>query len=118
MYKFLDAIHYSITIPYSCVTLHKLLSSLIPVAVSPSPYATHFFSRLIEAEYKQMVGNLEEVAVAHSNLVTALEEQSERPSREQRIGGAFLTLAPHIQNVHQTYCSNHPMAVCMLEKYK
>lgn len=73
---------------------------------------------LTEAEYKQMVGNLEEVAVAHSNLVTALEEQSERPSREQRIGGAFLTLAPHIQNVHQTYCSNHPRAVCILEKHK
>lgn len=73
---------------------------------------------LTDAEYKQLVGNLEEVAVAHSNLVTALEEQSERPSREQRIGGAFLTLAPHLQSVHQNYCTNHPRAVCMLEKFK
>ncbi|KAG0722696.1 Rho guanine nucleotide exchange factor 7 [Chionoecetes opilio] len=73
---------------------------------------------LAEAEYKQLVGNLEEVAVAHSNLVTALEEQSDRPSREQRIGGTFLTLAPHLQSVHQIYCSNHPLAVCILEKYK
>ncbi|XP_045618829.2 rho guanine nucleotide exchange factor 7 isoform X1 [Procambarus clarkii] len=73
---------------------------------------------LSEAEYKQLVGNLEEVTLTHSHLVSSLEEQSERPSRDQRIGGAFLTMAPQLQNAHKIYCTNHPRAVCMLEKYK
>lgn len=99
---------------------HSFSSPLAPVTPFPlfSLLSLLLLHRLIEAEYKQLVGNLEEVVVAHSNLLTALEEQSERPSREQRIGGAFLTLAPHLQSVHQIYCGNHPRAVCMLEKYK
>ncbi|KAK8720944.1 hypothetical protein OTU49_013011, partial [Cherax quadricarinatus] len=78
----------------------------------------HKAELLSEAEYKQLVGNLEEVTLTHSHLVSSLEEQSERPSRDQRIGGAFLTMAPQLQNAHKVYCSNHPRAVCMLEKYK
>ncbi|XP_047489051.1 rho guanine nucleotide exchange factor 7-like isoform X1 [Penaeus chinensis] len=80
--------------------------------------ALHKSELLSEAEYKQLVGNLEEVIATHTNLVTCLEEQSERPSRDQRIGGAFLTMAPQLQGVHKTYCTNHPRAVCILEKYK
>ncbi|XP_042229571.1 rho guanine nucleotide exchange factor 7-like isoform X2 [Homarus americanus] len=73
---------------------------------------------LSDAEYKQLVSNLDDVTLTHSHLVSAMEEQSERPSRDQRIGGAFLTMAPQLQNVHKIYCTNHPRAVCMLEKYK
>lgn len=100
------------------ISFSPLLSFQLTLSPSTAFSLHHLPCRLIEAEYKQMVGNLEEVVVAHSNLLTALEEQSERPSREQRIGGAFLTLAPHLQSVHQCYCSNHPRAVCILEKYK
>ncbi|XP_071518166.1 rho guanine nucleotide exchange factor 7 isoform X1 [Panulirus ornatus] len=73
---------------------------------------------LTEPEYKQLTGNLDEVTLIHSRLQASLEEQSERPSRDQRIGGVFLTMAPQLQNVHKVYCTNHPRAVCMLEKYK
>lgn len=73
---------------------------------------------LTDSEYKQLVSNLEEIITCHSHLVTALEEQNERPPRDQRIGGAFLKMAPQLQATHKTYCSNHPRAVCILEKYK
>ncbi|XP_066967640.1 rho guanine nucleotide exchange factor 7 [Macrobrachium rosenbergii] len=73
---------------------------------------------LLEAEYCQLIGNLEDVCYCHTLLVKSLEEQAERPSREQRIGGVFLSLAPKLQGVHKAYCSNHPRAVCILEKYK
>ncbi|CAL4103827.1 unnamed protein product, partial [Meganyctiphanes norvegica] len=73
---------------------------------------------LTDSEYKQLVSNLEEVITTHGHLVTALEEQNERPPRDQRIGGAFLKMAPQLQATHKQYCGNHPRAVCILEKYK
>ena len=76
------------------------------------------FIRLSESEYKQLVGNLEEVISVHVRLASALEEQVDKSPREQRIGGAFMGMIPLMQSSHKTYCSNHPKAVCMLEKYK
>ncbi|KAK4324924.1 hypothetical protein Pmani_004461 [Petrolisthes manimaculis] len=73
---------------------------------------------LTEGDYKQLVGNIEDVIAAHNKLLSAEVEQEQRSPREQRIGGAFLTLAPHLQGAHHIYCSNHPRAVCILEKYK
>lgn len=73
---------------------------------------------LLEGEYNQLIGNLEDVCFVHARLVKSLEEESERPLKEQRIGGVFLSMAPQIQGIHKAYCSNHPRAVCMLEKYK
>ncbi|KAK7067758.1 Rho guanine nucleotide exchange factor 6, partial [Halocaridina rubra] len=73
---------------------------------------------LLDAEYIQLVGNMEDVCYVHAQLVKSLEEQVDQPSREQRIGRVFLTMAPQLQGTHKAYCSNHPRAVCMLEKYK
>ncbi len=37
--------------------------------------------------------------------------------RDQRIGGIFLHHGAAIRSAHQTYWSNHPKAVCVLEQY-
>lgn len=73
---------------------------------------------LTKEEYRQLVGNIGNVVETHQQLLTALEECSQRPPVEQRVGKVFLTTAPHIKQVHQVYCSSHPKAVCILDKYK
>lgn len=65
-----------------------------------------------------MIGNLEEVILVHSTLLSLLEEQLEIPAKEQRIGGTFLKIAPTLQAAHKIYIGNHPKAVCVIEKYK
>lgn len=81
-------------------------------------FSLYFSFSLTDGDYKQLVGNIEDIIAAHNKLSSALVEQEQRTPREQRIGGAFLTLAPHLQGAHHIYCSNHPRAVCILEKYK
>jgi Rho guanine nucleotide exchange factor 7 len=73
---------------------------------------------LTKEEYRQLVGNIGNVVETHQQLLSTLEECNQRPAVEQRVGKVFLTSAPHIKQVHQTYCSSHPKAVCILDKYK
>ncbi|XP_060518935.1 uncharacterized protein LOC132697434 isoform X2 [Cylas formicarius] len=47
-----------------------------------------------------------------------VEQESAKPGLEQRVGKLFLSWAPKIKAAHQTYCSLHPRAVCILDKYR
>ncbi|XP_067007104.2 rho guanine nucleotide exchange factor 7 isoform X2 [Anabrus simplex] len=73
---------------------------------------------LSREEYKQLVGNIGNVVETHQNLLVTLEECSQRPPLEQRVGRVFLSTAPRMKQVHQAYCAAHPRAVCVLDKYK
>lgn len=73
---------------------------------------------LTKEEYRQLVGNIGNIVEIHQQFLSTLEECSQRPAVEQRVGKVFLTTAPHIKQVHQVYCSSHPKAVCILDKYK
>ncbi|XP_018329256.1 uncharacterized protein LOC108739724 isoform X2 [Agrilus planipennis] len=69
-------------------------------------------------EYRQLTGNLLEVLDTHQQLLHLLEEEESKTSEEQRVGRLFLTWAPKMKSVHQGYCSLHPKAAFILDKYK
>lgn len=71
-------------------------------------------------EYKQLVGNVEELIEAHRNLAHNLNEEnpSKKSPREQKVGKILLAHGVNIKSVHLTYWSNHPKAVSILEKYR
>ncbi|XP_069698088.1 rho guanine nucleotide exchange factor 7 isoform X2 [Periplaneta americana] len=73
---------------------------------------------LTREEYRQLVGNIGNVVETHQQLLSTLEDCNQRTAVEQRVGKVFLTSAPRIKQVHQAYCSSHPKAVCILDKYK
>lgn len=75
-------------------------------------------SILSQDEYKQLTGNITDVLETHQQLLSLIEAESNKPGNEQRVGKLFLTWAPKIKNVHQMYCSLHPRAVCILDKYR
>lgn len=54
----------------------------------------------------------------HQMLLSLLEKEESKPGNDQKVGKMFLNWAPKIKKVHQTYCSLHPRAVCILDKYK
>lgn len=70
------------------------------------------------SDYNCLVGNLEEVVDCHQKLLTMLEESSELPAKQQRLGGLFIQLAPQLKSLHLVYCANHPKAVTILEKFR
>lgn len=72
---------------------------------------------LTSDEFKQLTSNLSEVVETHQQLLSSLEENV-KAMHTARIGNLFLTRAPKIKAVHQTYCSLHPRAVCILDKYQ
>uniref|UniRef100_A0A2R5LE14 Putative guanine nucleotide exchange factor n=1 Tax=Ornithodoros turicata TaxID=34597 RepID=A0A2R5LE14_9ACAR len=72
---------------------------------------------LSEHDYKILVGNLALVLRVHVDLLAALDRIKELPAAEQRVGGAFLQAAAELKTVHKEYCSNHPKAVKVLEKF-
>ncbi|KAH9369989.1 hypothetical protein HPB48_001866 [Haemaphysalis longicornis] len=71
---------------------------------------------LSEQDFRTLVGNLASVLSVHTDLLEALEAVREQPSREQRVGGAFLQLAAHMKATHLVYCANHPRAVQLLDR--
>nr|CAD7195766.1 unnamed protein product [Timema douglasi] len=73
---------------------------------------------LTRDEYRQLVGNIGNVVESHQQVLASLEECSQRPALEQRVGKVFLSAAPRIKQVHQAYCASHPRAVCVLDKFK
>ena len=77
----------------------------------------HYF-RLTPSDFILLVGNYEEIVLAHSRLLISLEDQLKKSPRAQQIGGAFLQHAPSLKKVHSTYTANHPKAVCVIERYK
>lgn len=70
------------------------------------------------SEYNQLISNLHEIVDLHGGLLNSLVEVSSCPAPEQRVGRVFLTIAPQLKQVLTKYCSNHPRAVCMLDRYK
>ncbi|CAG9862680.1 unnamed protein product [Phyllotreta striolata] len=75
-------------------------------------------SILSSDEYKQLTGNITEVLETHQQLLNLLEVELSKPGPDQKVGKLFLNWATRIKNVHQAYCSLHPKAVCILDKYK
>ncbi|XP_069357509.1 uncharacterized protein RtGEF isoform X2 [Maniola hyperantus] len=73
---------------------------------------------LTKDEFRQLTGNINEVLQVHEQFLALLEECAMKTGPDQRVGGLFLQWAPKIKTVHQTYCSGHPKAVCILDKYK
>ena len=71
-------------------------------------------------EYKQLIGNVEEMIEAHKALEVNLEDEnpSHKSSREQRVGKILLANGISIKSAHMTYWANHPKAVSILEKYR
>jgi len=71
-------------------------------------------------EYKQLIGNIEEMITVHKSLASNLEEESpsKKSPREQRLGKVLLANGISIKAVHLIYWSNHPRAVSVLEKYR
>lgn len=56
--------------------------------------------------------NFMEVVEIHEELYQNLEECNDR------VGKLFLTKAPLLKKVHQLYCSAHPRAIVIVDKYK
>lgn len=83
---------------------YKLLKSLITC-------------RLKKDEYKQLLGNINEVLETHQYLLANLEA-SALQGLSARMGNLFITIAPRLKSIHTTYCNNHPQAVCILDRYR
>ncbi|KAF5274689.1 hypothetical protein FQA39_LY07080 [Lamprigera yunnana] len=75
-------------------------------------------SVLLNDEYQQLTGNLLEVLETHLQLLKLIEEEEAKLSEDQRVGHLFLSWAPRIKIVHQAYCSLHPKAAFILDKYR
>ncbi|KAJ8952296.1 hypothetical protein NQ318_007464 [Aromia moschata] len=107
---------------YKSVVLNDLIDSEKAHVTELEGLVTNFLqpleksSILSQDEYKQLTGNITEVLETHQQLLALLETEASKPGNEQRVGKLFLTWAPKIKNVHQTYCSLHPRAVCILDK--
>lgn len=69
-------------------------------------------------EYKQLVNNIENICKIHEELLESLKQISELPQSDQRIGKLFLNKACTIKTAHLEYCSSHPRAIVIVEKYK
>jgi len=65
-------------------------------------------------EYVKLIGNIEDVLIRYSQLVSALEEGGETGDGV-KIGKLFLTSAPGLSECLHIYCANHPFAVALLE---
>lgn len=81
-------------------------------------FVSYDYFRLSTDEYRQLTGNLIEVLDTHQQLLHLLEEEETKPSQDQRVGKLFLTWAPRMKSVHQAYCSLHPKAAFILDKYR
>lgn len=73
---------------------------------------------LTQDEFKQLASNIQEVLDTHQQLLKLIELEFTKPGNEQLVGKLFLNWAPRMKAIHQTYCSLHPKAVVILDKYK
>jgi len=78
----------------------------------------HHADILQESEYNQLVGNLEDLIEVHHRLNSSLEDVRRSAPRLQRLGQVFLQHGSNIRAAHLSYWSNHPKAVCILEKHR
>lgn len=68
-------------------------------------------------ECKQLIGNFNEILEVHECLLISLESAILQGA-DSRVGNIFLTLAPRLKSVHMAYCTGHPQAVCVLDRYR
>lgn len=80
-------------------------------------FLENFEFRLSKEEYKQLLGNVQEIEEVHQRLLSSLESAMAQGGGG-RIGNLFLTLAAKLKTIHTTYCGNHPRAVCILDRYR
>uniref|UniRef100_A0A0A9ZJ98 Rho guanine nucleotide exchange factor 7 n=1 Tax=Lygus hesperus TaxID=30085 RepID=A0A0A9ZJ98_LYGHE len=69
-------------------------------------------------EYATILNNLKEVITLHEVILGGVETAITKAPGEQRVGKLFLSVAPKFSQIHTTYCSGHPKAVFVLNKYK
>ncbi|XP_051155369.1 rho guanine nucleotide exchange factor 7 isoform X1 [Leptopilina boulardi] len=72
---------------------------------------------LKKEEYKQLIGNIQDVLEIHQRLLSNLDSALLQDS-DARVGNLFLNLAPRMKSIHSIYCSCHPQAVCILDRYR
>eukprot|EP00088_Acartia_fossae_P068401 TRINITY_DN8673_c1_g1_i5.p1 TRINITY_DN8673_c1_g1~~TRINITY_DN8673_c1_g1_i5.p1 ORF type:complete len:613 (-),score=149.34 TRINITY_DN8673_c1_g1_i5:499-2337(-) len=78
----------------------------------------HHADILDESEYQQLVGNIEDLIEAHQRLNSSLEDVRRSQPKTQRLGQVFLQHGANIRAAHLAYWSNHPRAVCIIEKHR
>jgi len=78
----------------------------------------HHADILSDSEYKQLIGNIEDLIEAHHRLNSALEDVRRSQPRQQRLGHVFLQHGSAVREAHLVYWANHPRAVCILEKHR
>lgn len=109
---------------YKSVVLKDLVDSEKAHVTELEGLVTNFLQPLEKSailttdEYKQLTGNITEILETHQHLLNLIEIESNKPGCDQRVGKLFLNWAPRIKSVHQAYCSLHPKAVCILDKYR
>ncbi|XP_072396138.1 rho guanine nucleotide exchange factor 7-like isoform X1 [Diabrotica undecimpunctata] len=109
---------------YKSVVLNDLVDSEKAHVTELEGLVTNFLQPLEKStiltpdEYKQLTGNITEVLETHQQLLKLVELESSKPGNDQRVGKLFLNWAPRIKSIHQAYCSLHPRAVCILDKYR
>ncbi|CAA9998278.1 unnamed protein product [Nesidiocoris tenuis] len=69
-------------------------------------------------EYATILNNLKDVIALHEIILNGVEAAMTKPPGEQRVGKLLLGLAPKFSHIHTTYCTGHPKAIFVLNKYK
>ncbi|ETN59306.1 hypothetical protein AND_009078 [Anopheles darlingi] len=70
-------------------------------------------SQILSAnEYTQLMCNFLEVVEMHEEFLQTLEESNDR------VGKMFLSKAPTMKKVHQSYCAAHPRAIVIVDKFR
>ncbi|RZC34675.1 rho guanine nucleotide exchange factor 7 [Asbolus verrucosus] len=109
---------------YKSIVLKDLIDSEKAHVTELESLVTNFLqpleksSILTNDEYKQLTGNISEVLETHQQLLKLMEVEQTKPGLDQRVGRLFLTWAPRIKSVNQSYCGLHPKAACILDQYK
>ena len=101
----------------SCSIDHSKCSDNTSTTVRSTEFIPFYF-RLSESEYRQLIGNIDELIDVHRSMNGAIEETSKFSPRDQRLGKILLHHGSKIKAAHKAYWSNHPKAVCILEKHR
>ncbi|XP_068686547.1 rho guanine nucleotide exchange factor 7-like isoform X2 [Montipora foliosa] len=68
-------------------------------------------------DMKVLAGNFEEIVQFQQMFVNIMDDCTHLPLPQQRMGAAYLQIAPQMKELYVMYCANHPRAVEVLTKY-
>ncbi|XP_029185886.2 rho guanine nucleotide exchange factor 7-like isoform X3 [Acropora millepora] len=68
-------------------------------------------------DMKVLAGNFEEIVQFQQMFVNIMEDCAHLALPQQRMGAAYLQIAPQMKELYVMYCANHPRAVQVLTKY-